>query len=187
MNALLSLWLPILLSAVVVFVISSLVHMVFKWHAADYSGFANEDAVRDALRAGNPAPGKRYVVPYCSDMKEMASEAMKKKYAEGPNAVTVFGPTGQPNMGKHLGLWFLWSLVVAMVAAFLASRLVPHDSAHAMRAAKLAGVVTFIAHGFGTMQESIWMYRSWSSSAKYFLDAALYAVGTAAVFYFLWK
>ena len=48
------------------------------------------------------------------------------------------------------------------------------------------GVVTFIAHGFGTMQETIWMYRSWSSSAKYFLDAALYAVGTGLVFFWLW-
>ena len=72
MNALLSLWLPILLSAVVVFVISSLVHMVFKWHASDYSGFANEDAVRAAIRAGNPVPG-RYVVPFCKDLNSLGS------------------------------------------------------------------------------------------------------------------
>ena len=83
MNAVLTLWLPILLSAVVVFVISSLVHMVFKWHASDYSAFSNEDAVRTAIRAGNPSPG-RYVLPYCSEMKEMSSEAMQKKYRDGP-------------------------------------------------------------------------------------------------------
>ena len=112
MNTLLSLWLPILLSAVVVFVISSLVHMVIKWHAPDYHGFSNEDAVRDALRAGNPAPGG-YVVPFCKDMKDMASEAMMKKYQEGPVGHITLGSSGAPNMGKHLGLWFLWSLVVA--------------------------------------------------------------------------
>lgn len=184
MNALSAIWLPILLSAVVVFVISSLVHMVFKWHASDYSGFPNEDAVREALRASNPVPGKKHVVPFCADMKEMASDAMKKKYAEGPNAVVVFGPNGQPNMGKHLGLWFLWSLVISIVAAYLASRLIPIH--HARGAAKLVGAVTFIAHGFGTIQETIWMYRSWKSSATYLLDAALYGLGSAVVFLWLW-
>lgn len=185
MNALLSLWLPILLSAVVVFVISSLVHMLFKWHASDYGSFSNEDAIRDAMRAGNPAPG-RYVVPFCKEMKEMGSEAMLKKYREGPVGHITLLPNGAPNMGKHLGLWFLWCLVTAAVAAYLAGRLFGLDHAHACGAAKLVGAVTFIAHGFGTVTESIWMGRPWSSSAKHLLDAALYAVGSGLVFCWLW-
>lgn len=186
LSGLLSLWLPILLSAVVVFVISSLIHMVFKWHASDYNGFANEDAVRDALRVSNPEPGKRCVVPYCTDMKEMASEAMQKKYAEGPNAVIVFGPNGQPKMGKQLGLWFLWSLIVALAAGFIVAELVGLSPWRARAGAKLVAAVTFVAYGFGTITESIWMYRSWATSAKYLLDSALYAIGSALVFYFLW-
>jgi hypothetical protein len=186
MNALVYVWLPILLSAVVVFVISSLVHMVFKWHASDYSSFSNEDAVREAIRAGKPAPG-RYVLPHCGDMKDMASEAMKKKYAEGPVGHVTILPNGQPNMGKHLGQWFLWCLVIATVAAFVTVKLVGLDHFQARRAAKVVGALTFIAHGCGTITESIWMGRPWSSSAKYLLDAALYAMGSAAVFYFLWK
>ena len=185
MNALLSLWLPILLSAVTVFVISSLIHMVIKWHASDYGTLPNEDAVRDTIRAGNPAPG-RYVMPYCADMKDMASEAMMKKYREGPVAHMTILPSGVPNMGKYLGQWFLWSLIVAAVAAYLAARLVNMDHAHASTAAKLVGAVTFIAHGFGTVTESIWMGRPCSSSAKHLLDAALYAVGSGLVFLWLW-
>ncbi len=185
MNALLSLWLPILLSAVTVFVISSLIHMVIKWHASDYNGFANEDAVRAAIRAGNAAPGK-YVVPYCPDMKDMASDAMKQKYAEGPVGHITLLPNGAPNMGKYLGLWFLWSLAIAVVAALLTSRLVALDATHARTAAKLVGAVTFIAHAFGTITESIWMGRPWSASGKNLLDAALYAIGSGAVFYWLW-
>ncbi|MSU24070.1 MAG: hypothetical protein EXS32_09655 [Opitutus sp.] len=185
MNALLALWLPILLSAVVVFVISSLVHMVFEWHAGDYSGLANEDAVRAAIRAGNPAPG-RYVMPHCDDMKDMGSEAMLQKYRDGPVGHFTLGPNGAPNMGKHLGSWFVWTLIVATVAAFLAVRLLGLDHAHARGAAKLVGAVTFIAHGFGTVTESIWMMRPWSSSGKYLLDAALYAVGSGLVFLWLW-
>jgi hypothetical protein len=186
MNALVSVWLPILLSAGVVFVISSLVHMVFKWHASDYSSFANEEAVRDAIRAGKPAHG-RYVLPYCGDMKDMASEAMKKKYAEGPVGHITILPNGAPNMGKHLGQWFLWCLIIATVAAFVTVKLVALDPFLARRAAKVIGALTFIAHGFGTVTESIWRGRPWSSSAKYLLDAALYAIGSAAVFYWLWE
>jgi hypothetical protein len=185
MNALLSLWLPILLSAVVVFVISSLVHMVFKWHASDYVALPNEDAVRDAIRAGNPRPG-RYVVPHCREMKEMGSEAMQKKYQEGPVGHFTLGPNGAPNMGKFLGQWFLFSLLVAVVAAYLAAQVFGLDHAQARRAAKLVGAVSFIAHGFGNIPESIWMMRPWCGTAKYLLDAALYALGSAAVFYFLW-
>jgi hypothetical protein len=185
MNALLALWLPILLSAVVVFVISSLVHMVFKWHASDYHGFANEDAVRAAIRAGNPAPG-HYVVPYCAEMKEMGGEAMQKKYSEGPvGHITLRAPCA-PAMGKYLGMWFVWCLVVATIAAYLAARLVGWDHSHASTAAKLVGAVSFIAHGFGTISESIWMGRPWSSTAKYLLDSALYAIGSGLVFCWLW-
>ncbi len=185
MSSLLSLWLPILLSAVVVFVISSLVHMVFKWHASDYNAFPNEDAVRDAIRAGNLPPG-RYVVPHCKDMKDMGSPAMIKKYQDGPVGHLTLGAPGVPNMGKYLGLWFLWSLVIAAVAGYLVWRACGLDPAHAARAAKWAGAITFIAHGFGTVTESIWMMRPWSGSAKYLLDSALYAAGTYGVFLWLW-
>ena len=186
MNTLLSLWLPILLSAVVVFVISSIIHMVFKWHAADYRGLANEDAVREAIRAGQPTPG-RYVIPHCREMKDMSSDAMKQKYATGPVAHITVVPNGQPHMGKYLGQWFLLCVLVSLVAACLASRLVPLDHAYARAAAKLVGAVSFVGYGFGTLQESIWMGRPWSGSAKYLLDAALYAVGAALVFYWLWR
>ena len=185
MNALLALWLPILLSAVVVFVISSLIHMVIKWHASGYHGFTNEDAVRDALRAGNPAPGL-YILPYSADMKEMGSEAMQKKYRDGPVGHITLRPSGPVNMGKFLGAWFLWSLAVAVVAAYLATRVYGLDHGHARAAAKLFGAVGFIAHGFGTVTESIWMARPWSTSVKYLLDAALYGLGSGLVFYCLW-
>ena len=185
MNALVSLWLPILLSAVVVFIISSLIHMVIKWHASEYGTLTNEDAVRDAIRAGNPAPG-RYVMPACKEMKDMSSEPMKKKYAEGPVAHMTVLPNGMPNMGKYLGCWFLWSLVISIVAAYVTTRVLGLDATHARAAAKLFGALTFIAHGFGSVQESIWMGRPWSHTVKNLIDAALYGVGAGCTLYWLW-
>ncbi|HEX7631139.1 MAG TPA: hypothetical protein VF388_03325 [Lacunisphaera sp.] len=184
MNAMLSLWLPILLAAVVVFVISSLVHMVIKWHASDYTSLPNEDAVREALRG---APPGRYVVPHCKEMKDMASDAMKKKYADGPVGHLTLIANGQPNMGKYLGMWFLLCLVVSAVAALLTAKAFPIDPAFARKAGKLAGAIAFVGYGFGTLQESIWSGRPWSSSVKYLLDAALYALGTGFVFLWFWE
>ncbi|MBI3887387.1 MAG: hypothetical protein HY302_16900 [Opitutae bacterium] len=183
MNALLALWLPILLSAAVVFALSSLVHLVFKWHNSDYRSLANEDAVREVIRAGSPAPGQ-YVLPYCGDMKEMGSEAMLKKYRDGPVGFLTLRTNGPVNMGRSLGQWFVLCLVVATMAAFLASQLI--SPMHARAAGKLAGAVTFIAYGIGGISESIWMGRPWSSTAKHIFDAALYAVGSGLVFSFCW-
>ena len=64
MHITLSLWLPILASAVGIFLLSSLIHMVFKWHNSDYRKLAEEESVRTALRATPPEPGM-YAVPHC--------------------------------------------------------------------------------------------------------------------------
>lgn len=186
MSALASLWLPILLSAVVVFIISSLVHMVLNWHAADYGNFDNEDAIRDAIRASGAGPG-RYVIPRCKEMKDMGTPEMRKKYEEGPVGHVTLLRNGMPNMGKYLGAWFLLCLLVSATAAFLAVKAHPVDPAWRLAAAKLIGAIAFVGYGFGTLQESIWMGRPLAATAKYLVDAALYALGTAAVFYFLWR
>lgn len=185
MNALLALWLPILLSAVVVFVLSSLVHMVFKWHNPEYRGLANEDMVRDAIRAGTPTPGQ-YVIPYCKEMKDMGSESMMRKYQEGPVGFLNLAPSGPCNMGKSLGQWFVLTLVVATICAFVVSQLFGLDPTRARAAAKLVGALTFLSFGIGSICESIWMARPWTATAKLLLDAALYAIGSALVFYWFW-
>src|SRR5258705_1385777 len=101
MISLAQLWIPILASAVGVFVASSLIHMVIKWHNADYRKLANEDDVRAVVRAGNPSPGQ-YVIPHCLDMKEMQAPEMQKKFQEGPIAFVTVRPSGMPSMGQPL-------------------------------------------------------------------------------------
>jgi hypothetical protein len=44
-----ALWMPILLSAVFVFVASSILHMVLPYHRSDFAKLPAEDEVRDAL------------------------------------------------------------------------------------------------------------------------------------------
>ena len=111
---------------------------------------------------------------------------MKQKFQEGPVGHLTIMPNGMHSMGKYFGQWFLLCLTVAVIAAYLATQLFGLDHGHARAAAKLVGAVTFIAHGFGTISESVWMGRPWSTSVKFLLDAALYAVGSGFVFYWLW-
>ncbi len=70
-----SLWLPILVSAVLVFIVSSILHMVLKYHARDFIKLPNEDAVRAAIRSGNPEP-RMYLIPYMADYSELKTPEM---------------------------------------------------------------------------------------------------------------
>src|SRR6266581_3856444 len=56
-----ALWLPILVSSVAVFVVSSVIHMMSPWHKSDYPKLANEDQVMDALRRFAIPPGDYFV------------------------------------------------------------------------------------------------------------------------------
>ena len=109
-----SLWLPVLLSAVLVFIVSALVHMVLKYHNSDYTRIPDEDSIRSVLRKGAPAPAQ-YIIPHCAGMKQMETPEMKQKFTEGPVAVINIMPSGIPNMARPLTYWFLFSLIVSLV------------------------------------------------------------------------
>ena len=185
MNAIVVLWLPILLSAGFVFIVSSLIHMVVKWHAPDYGALANEDLVREVIRAGNPAPGS-YVLPRCQDMKDMGSEAMTKKYAEGPVGYLTLVANGAPPIGRSLLQWAVLSVVISAVAAILAGKYVGLAGGGGRAAFYLVGIVSFLAYGFGSIQQGIWEGKRWTSVLKYLVDSALYAGATALTFWWRW-
>ena len=69
MVSIVSLWLPILISAVVVFIISSILHMVFTYHNSDFKKIPSEDQVMDDLRKYNIPPGD-YMIPNAGSMDE---------------------------------------------------------------------------------------------------------------------
>ena len=50
-----ALWLPILLSAVIVFVASSLMHMLLKYHQGDYRQLPDEDKILAVTKKASPA------------------------------------------------------------------------------------------------------------------------------------
>jgi hypothetical protein len=184
MVSLTQLWLPILLGAVAVFIASSLVHMVFKWHMTDFAPLPNEDEVRAAIRKGAPAPGM-YMTPWCSDMKQLSSPEVQAKFAEGPVAMITIRPNGMPAMGPALGQWFVLNLVVALFVAYLCSRTLPAGSEY-LQVFRVAGTIAFVAYAIGSVSNGIWMGRSWNVVGKDLVDSLLYGLVTGGVFGSMW-
>lgn len=184
MHDLPELWLPILVAAVLVFVASSLIHMVFKWHNPDYRRLANEDEVQAALRSATSGPGQ-YSLPWCQGMKEMQSEAVQRKYAEGPVAMITVWPPGPRKMGPILAKWFLLNLLVAVVVAAVLLH-VYGLTGDSRSVAHLAALLTFLTYAGGSIQLGIWMGKPWISVAKDLLDGGIYALVTSLAFLWLW-
>ncbi len=72
MVSLIDLWLPIVLSAVFVFIASSIIHMVLKLHNSDYHQLPGEDKIAAAMREAGVTPGY-YSTPYFADMKDVGT------------------------------------------------------------------------------------------------------------------
>ena len=73
-----SLWLPILVSAVIVFLASWIVHMFLPYHRSDFVRLPQEDAVLDALRSLN-IPTGQYLAPYANIAAQMQQPEYVKK------------------------------------------------------------------------------------------------------------
>jgi hypothetical protein len=175
---------PIVAAAVAVFVASSLIHMVIKWHQPEYRKLPNEDDVRNAVRAGGAGPGQ-YIIPYCSDPKEFQSDAMKQKLTEGPVGVMTLRAPCVPSMGPMLGSWFALNLVVAGVAGYLACSTLT-TAASFLAVCRLVGGVTFLAYGTGSIANAIWWGKPGSATIKEVLDAFIYGLVSALAFAWLW-
>ncbi len=179
-----SLWLPIILSAVLVFITSSIIHMVLKYHHRDYTKLPNEDAVRAAIRSGNPAPAQ-YIIPYCPSPKDMQTPEMKQKYVEGPLAVMNIIRPGVPSMGKNLGQWFGFLLVVSLFIAYVAAHCIP-PGARYLHVFRIVGAIGFLAYAAGQFPAAIWMGKPWKVAWKEAFDGLLYGLMTAGTFGWLW-
>jgi hypothetical protein len=184
MTGLFMLWLPILLSAVFVFVVSSIIHTVSPWHKNDYSRVPNEDQLRSALRPLAIPPGD-YMVPRPTSREEMRSPEFAEKVKQGPNMILTVMPTGPISMKKNLIQWFLFTLAVGVFAAYVAGRALPVGSPY-LAVFRFVGATAFIAYSVALWQNSIWYARSWSITAKATVDGLIYALLTAGTFGWLW-
>lgn len=184
MQFMVELWIPILVSGLAVFVLSALVWTVFPHHRKEFAPLSNEAAVMDALRAGNPAPG-RYVAPHMADHKASGTPEGKARLERGPVAFITIAPNGLPSMGPMMAKSLLYNIVVAIFVAYIASHSIDAGAAY-LHVFRITGCIAFAAYALGTVPESIWFARPWSSWLLGAFDSLLYALVLAGIFGWLW-
>jgi len=178
------LWLPILLSSVIVFVVSSLIHMVLPWHKSDFPKMPNEDKAMEALRPLAIPPGD-YMIPRPSNRQDLRSPEYLEKVNKGPVMVLTVMPNGMMSMGRSLALWFLYLVVVSLFSAYVAGRALP-AGAPFLQVFRFAGTTAFLGYSLALWQMWIWYRRSLSITIKATVDGLIYALLTAATFAWLW-
>jgi hypothetical protein len=184
MVSLTALWLPILLSAVIVFLASSVIHMAPLWHRRDYPQMPREAEALNALRPLAIPPGD-YFLPRASGMKEMRSPEFKEKMAQGPVAVVTVMPNGMINMNRNLAQWFVFLIVVGIFAAYIAGRTLPVGTPYP-RVFQVVSATAFIGYSLALCELSIWYRRSWSLTLKSAFDGLIYGLLTGGTFGWLW-
>jgi len=184
MTALASLWLPILVSAVLVFIASALIHMLTPWHRGDFPKMPNEDTAMDALRPLAIPPGD-YMVPFCSGQEERKSAAFAEKMKKGPVMIVTVLKNEMPGMGKYLVQWFIFCLLVAAFVAYVACFALPTGTPY-LRVFHLVAVTAFMGYALAIWPASIWYGRSWTTTIKSTIDGLIYGLLTAGSFGWLW-
>jgi hypothetical protein len=184
MVSLTALWLPIVLSAVLVYIVSFIIHMVLRYHRNDYKRLPNEEDVLEAIRKAGIGPGS-YYFPGCEGAKEMGSPEMKEKYNKGPVGMLTLLPNAPPMMAKHLVWWFILCLIVGIFAAYVAGRALSAGAEYLL-VFRVVGSVAFIGYAAGQVSDTIWKGQSWGVTFKHVFDGLIYALLTAGVFAWLW-
>lgn len=184
MYTLCAFWLPILVSAVFVFLVSFILHTALPWHKSDYKSLPSESAVLDAVRPFNVPPGD-YMFPKCESMSDMKSPAFIEKRNRGPVGIMTVFPNGTMSMGTHLAKWFIYIVVVNYIAANIAAHALPAAAGHHREFHTIA-LAVFLGMGAALCQMSIWYQRSWLTTIKSVIDALVYAIVTGATFVWLW-
>ncbi|MCG8434476.1 MAG: hypothetical protein MJA83_10630 [Gammaproteobacteria bacterium] len=182
MVSIISLWMPILLSALAVFFMSFIIWTVLPYHKTDYRAVEREEDARNALRGLSPG---QYNIPNIADWGELKKPEVKQKFEEGPLAYVTVMPSGLPKMGGKLTQWFVFNLVMSVFAAYLAGRALTTgaDFASVMR---ITATITFLAYGAAEFTQAIWYGRPWSMTLKTVFDALLYGLATGGIFGWLW-
>ena len=178
------LWLPIVVSAVLVFIASSIMHVVLKYHNADYRALPGEAEVRAVLNASRTGPGQ-YVVPYCADFKDMRTPEMTQKFAEGPVGLIILRSPGTMRMGPSLVRWFIYLLIVSFFIAYVASHVLAPGTPY-LAVFRVVGAIGFLAYAAARAQGAIWRGEPWGATIRDMIDGLIFGLLTAGAFGWLW-
>lgn len=184
MVPLMSLWMPIVLSAVIVFVASSIIHMMLTYHRNDYRKAPNEEDLQDTLRKFSLPPGD-YLLPCAGGAAGMKDPKFQEMVKKGPMVIMTVLPAGGSNMGTNLMQWFVYCIVVSVFAAYVTGRAVGIGTPY-LTVFRFAGTTAFAGYALALWQNTIWYKRSAATTLRSTFDGLVYGLLTAGTFGWLW-
>lgn len=176
-----ALWMPIVLSAVIVFVASSIMHMVLPYHRSDYKKLPDEEKAREALRGLQRG---LYSMPYCTH-QTMKTPEIQEKFKQGPVGLLTVFPSGPPVLPKFMAMWFGYCLIVGFFVAYLTYHTVAAGSNYLV-VFRVAGTAAFMAYSFAHISNGIWKAEPWGNVVKEVIDGLVFGMLTAGTFGWLW-
>lgn len=183
MTPLAELWLPIVLTAVLVFIAGAVMWMALPHHHKDWVGVPGEEALMNTLRANGVKSGQ-FMFPFLGCGKESRSEEAKAKMKQSPSGVMIVWD-GMPSMGKAMALTFVFNLVVAALIAYVASIALAPGAAF-VDVARVVGTTGLLAYIAGQIPFAIWFRKSGRSVAADVFDGVVYTALAVLAFGFLW-
>lgn len=165
------LWLPILISAVLVFIASNILWMALPfWHHRDYGRLADEKPILDALAS---AKSGQYIIPWM-DWKTITPE-QRAEAQRGPWAFMLVRNPGTFSLAKSLGIYFLYALAIAIFVAYITSRTRAAGTDY-LEVFRIAGTAGFLSFAFRGVSDSIWYGKPWKVTFKEMIDGLIYGL-----------
>jgi hypothetical protein len=184
MEFLTQLWLPIVVTGVVVFILSALAWTVMPHHKSDWQGLPNADAVQQAMRADPPAPGQ-YALPWARDPKMFEDPAMKERMDKGPRAYITVVPNGMPLMGPMMAKSLVYNLIVSLLVAYVAWHALG-AGADGRSVFRIVGATSMMSYILASVPDSVWFGRPWRTFGMQVIDGVVFGLASAAIFAKLW-
>ncbi len=176
-----ALWLPILVSAAIVFIASNLLWMALPfWHRSDYGQLPDEKTVIDALA---PAESGQYIVP-CVNWNKLTPEQRESMQSKPMAYVLVRNPA-RFNFAKALVQYFAYAVVVAVFVAYVTGRARGAGTPY-LEVFRFAGTVGVLPFGFRSVTDAIWYGKPWLVAFKEMIDGLIYGLLMGGVFGWLW-
>ena len=179
------LWMPIVVSGILVFILSALAWTVMPHHKKDWQGLPDPDTVQAAMRANPPAPGQ-YALPWARDPKAFEDPAMMERLTRGPRAFITVVPNGMPAMGPMMVKSLVYNLVVSILVAYVTWHSVGPTAAY-LDVFRIAGATSMMSYSLASVPDSIWFGRPWRNFGMQLVDAIAFGLVTAGVFGSMWK
>lgn len=183
MELLIPLWLPILLSAFAVWIVSAIVWMALPHHKQDFIGLPDEDGFMDFIRKSGIRPGN-YVFPDFRGREAMKSEKTCKALEEGPVGHLSIWQTPVTMGGKMVATFFVY-LVVSTLIAYLARVAIP-GAAPFSKVFQVAATAGILAYCFSSIPNALWFGSYRRTIVATFVDGILCGCITGAIFAWRW-